>query len=165
MESVSVSENIQACTMELFQGEVLGEVFFDGLLSYFRGPVEQYKIATLLQLETETKARLRPFMISIGMDLSEDEVWRQRAIDLLATFEGKSWRFFVESLNEILQGFVTRYKEIASTVPDDLSEIHHSMVIHETALLTFTELELSGDVERSLDDVIALLKFPLPKPV
>jgi hypothetical protein len=45
--------------VELYQGEVLGEVLFDHMLSYFEEPDKQYKISVMLQLETETKARLR----------------------------------------------------------------------------------------------------------
>ena len=38
---------------ELYQGEILGEVLFDQMLSYFQSPDKQYKLSLLLQLETE----------------------------------------------------------------------------------------------------------------
>ena len=159
------SQNVdQAGIIELFQGEVLGEAVFDKLLSYFNDPIEQYKLCTLLQLETETKARLRGPMLSLGLDMREDYEWRERALNLAATYEGKSWNFLITSLNEILQEFVARYKELANEAPAGYEEVYRSMVIHEESLLTFTELELSGDTEHSLDDVIAQLQYPLPKP-
>ncbi|MGI9294104.1 MAG: hypothetical protein ACR2PS_09000 [Pseudomonadales bacterium] len=158
------SEKIHSGIVELFQGEVLGEAFFDKLLSYFADPQQQYKIASLLQLETETKARLRGTMFSLGLDLREDYEWREKALSLAGSFEGKSWNYFIKSLNEILHPFVARYKELADEAPADYAEIYQSMVIHEESLLAFSELELAGDTEHSLDSVIAQLRFPLPKP-
>ena len=103
-------------------------------------------------------------MLSLGLDMREDYEWRERALNLAATYEGKSWNFLITSLNEILREFVTRYKKLASEAPAGYEEVYRSMVIHEESLLTFTELELSGDTEHSLDDVIAQLQYPLPKP-
>jgi len=38
------------------------------------------------------------------------------------------------------------------------------MVVHEAAIARFAQLELAGEAERSLDDVIAQLKYLLPAP-
>ena len=51
---------------ELYQGEIIGEVILDQMLSFFSEPEFKYKIAVLLQLETETKARLRPTLMRLG---------------------------------------------------------------------------------------------------
>ena len=56
--------------VEMYQGEVIGEVLFNAMLSLFPEPDHQYKSATMLQLETETKARLRPALLELGASLS-----------------------------------------------------------------------------------------------
>jgi hypothetical protein len=151
--------------VELFDGEILGEVFFDKMLSQFDQPHQQYKLATMLQLETETKARLRCLMFSLGLDLRESQAAREQALELAASFEGVSWEQFLSSLNEILQPFVARYTELAEQAPAEHAQTYHSMVAHEQSLLTFTELELEGKLEQSLDAVISQLIYPLPRPV
>ena len=65
------SEQFKKDLSELYQGEILGEVLFDQMLSYFQSPDKQYKLSLLLQLETETKARLRPTLVLLGIDLVE----------------------------------------------------------------------------------------------
>ena len=64
---------------EEYQGEVIGEVFFGGLLERFDSPEHRYKLATLLQLETETKARLRPAALELGVELAEFDESRKLA--------------------------------------------------------------------------------------
>jgi hypothetical protein len=44
--------------MELYQGEVMGEVIFYELLRTAEDDNQRYKLATILQLKSETKARL-----------------------------------------------------------------------------------------------------------
>ena len=158
------SANLFSGLVELFEGEVLGEVFFDKMLSQYDQPHQQYKLASLLQLETETKARLRAVMFSLGLDLRESQEPRQKALELAASFEGLSWEQFLGSLNEILQPFVARYRELADAAPTNHEDIYRSMVDHEESLLSFTALELAGDTEHSLDAVISQLNYPLPKP-
>ena len=46
---------------ELYQGEVLGEVLFNRMLELF--PEHRYEVSIMFQLETETKARLRPTLM------------------------------------------------------------------------------------------------------
>ena len=61
-----------ACINELYQSEVLGEAAFLALVNIAKNAREKYHIGTVLQLETETKARLRPFILAHGIDLVEE---------------------------------------------------------------------------------------------
>jgi hypothetical protein len=51
-----------ACIRDLYESEIFGEAVFLALVEIARDPREKYQLGTLLQLETETKARLRPFL-------------------------------------------------------------------------------------------------------
>ena len=58
--------------IEYYRGETIGEVLFDGLLSSRTESRHRYVMGTMLQLETETKARLRPAMVKHALPIIED---------------------------------------------------------------------------------------------
>ncbi|MFP6680696.1 MAG: hypothetical protein VCB07_00730 [Gammaproteobacteria bacterium] len=149
---------------EMYQGEMLGVAIFDRMLPFFDDPVEHYKVATMLQLETETVARLRPTMLALGLDLAEKGdpgSLGQRVADNL---KGLKWDELMLQLRDLVKPYVERYSEIVKIAPEKYRSIAESMVVHEESLYRFAELELIGDSEHSLDDVIAQLHHPLPRP-
>ena len=60
------TDEFKACIVTYYQTEVLGEALFESLITKFQEPDHRYKIGSLLQLETETKARLRPTLLELG---------------------------------------------------------------------------------------------------
>jgi len=150
--------------LEEYQGELLGEVFFSELAKRFESRQHQYKLATLLQLETETAARLRPTALEFGLDLFYRDEYREMGDEFLKSCEGMDWKDLMTLLGTAVEPFVKRYIEIAEIAPPEYKDLADSMVVHEKAIQTFARLELSGDAEHSLDDVIEQLKFPLKRP-
>ena len=148
---------------ELYQGELVGEAFFSELTKRYESPPHQYKLATLLQLETETAARLRPAALELGVALSYLDEYRKMGEDFLKGCEGMDWKQFLAYLEEAVKPFVERYTEIAAIAPPEYKDLADSMVVHEKAIQTFARLESSGDTEHSLEDVIKQLKFPLKR--
>ena len=146
---------------EEYQGEVIGEVLFSGLLEHFDSPQQRYKLTTLLQLETETKARLRPTALELGVELAELDESRKQGHDFLKSCEGRDWKDLMTHLETVVEPFVKRYSEIAEIAPPEYKDVADSMVVHEVSIRTFARLEASGDTEHSLDDVIKQLRFPL----
>ena len=69
---------------EEYQGELVGEVFFSELTKHFESWQHQYKLATLLQLETETAARLRPTALELGVDNSIPREYVRNVPSMLA---------------------------------------------------------------------------------
>ena len=150
--------------LEEYQGELVGEVFFSELAKRFDSRQHQYKLATLLQLETETAARLRPTALEFGLDLFYRDEYREMGEEFLKSCEGMDWKELMTLLETAVEPFVKRYIEIAEIAPPEYKDLAHSMVVHEKAIQTFARLELSGDAEHSLDDVMEQLKFPLKRP-
>ena len=149
---------------ELYQGEVLGEVVFDQLLRTVEGAEQRYKVATMLQLETETKARLRPLLIRRGVSLCEDPAYRAQGMAIAEMIGPLSWHDKMNALYESLRDqYVPRYKEIAALAPAEDAEDTMSMVTHESALCEMARREVSGMADRSAEPVVALLKYPLPR--
>ncbi len=148
---------------EEYQGEVIGEVFFGGLLERFDSPEHRYKLATLLQLETETKARLRPAALELGVELAEFDESRKLGHDFKKSCDGMDWKAMMTHLATIVEPYVKRYSDIAEIAPPEYKEVADSMVVHERSIQTFARREASGETEHSLDDVIKQLKFPLKR--
>ena len=130
------------------------------LIKHYPSPEHRYKLATLLQLETDTAARLRPTALDLGVDLFYLDKYREMGEEFLKSFEGKDWKSWLADLEAGVKPFVKRYIEIAEIAPPEYKDLADSMVVHEESIQTFARLELSGD-KHSLDDVIKQLKFPL----
>lgn len=154
------AEYLKAVNEYMYQGEVLGEALLACYVSLEKDPDRLYKWATLLQLETETKARLRPFLMQLGLSLAQDEV-RERIAEFAESFTSKSWRQHMEELAAITNMYLEKFREIENAAPGEEQAIAHSMVVHEAALNNFAQRELAGDAENSLKDVIAELQYPL----
>jgi len=151
------------CLRELLDSEVFGEAASLALFEAAKNPTEQYKFGTLLQLETETKARLRPLLYRYHIDLYE-EVDEAQIQGFVKLYLQSNWEQFIATFKPIVMQYLERFKQIAELGPDQDHEILLSMVEHETAILTWLDLELDGHRERSLDAIIAQLNYPLPKP-
>ncbi len=158
------SDEFRNGVIELYQGEILGEVLFEDMLQYFDEPHHKYKIASLLQLESETKARLRPLVLRLGIDPAELEESHHAGHQFAASLKGLNWAETMEKLRDGVQPYVDRYTEIVAISPPEHQAVAASMVSHERSLIRFAELELAGETERSLDDVNAQLHWPLPVP-
>ncbi len=160
MASDAFNEGITA----MYQGEVLGEALFDRMLKSFDDPMQRYKVATMLQLESETVARLRPTLMELGLDLGEADTSRESGIKWADSLDGLAWNEVMVKLRDALQPYIEHYRAIVEQAPPQYRTVAESMVVHEESLRTFTELEIAGDTEHSLDDVIAQLHHPLPRP-
>ena len=130
--------------IEYYQGEIFGEILFDEMLSFFDEPDHHYKIAVLLQLETETKARLRPPMVECGFDIREQEASRTAAMEMVAALKGKSWDEIMLIIRDIVKPAVEHYKTLAQNLPDSYSKVGEGMVKHEQSIIDFIELEIAG---------------------
>ena len=146
---------------EMYQGELVGQAFFSEVTKRYEDPDHRYKLATLLQLETETAARLRPAVLELGLELSYLDEYRRMCEEFLKACEGMDWARFMVFFEEAVGPFVERYAEIAEMAPPEYRDLAESMVAHERAIQTFARLECSGDSERSIDDVVQLLDSPL----
>lgn len=160
MASNAFNEGIAA----MYQGEVLGEALFDHMLKSFDDPMQRYKVATMLQLESETITRLRPTLMELGLDLAEADESRSAGRQWAEKIQDLTWDELMLSLGGAIQPYIDSYREIVTQAPPQFRAIAESMVIHEQSLQRFTELEIAGDTEHSLDDVIAQLHHPLPRP-
>jgi hypothetical protein len=151
-----------ACTRELYESEILGESLFLALVQEAKSPRDRYHLGTLLQLESETKARLRPLLFTHGVSL--DEVMDLSIVELaVGAYRDMSWQEFAGLNVPIVEGFLARFEAIAKLGDEADHEILESMVRHEASIVRWATMERDGIVDGSLDDIIAQLNYPLPE--
>ena len=156
-------EEFRDCLFDYYQTEVRGEAFFEAMLRKFDKPDYVYKIGSLLQLETETKARLRPTILELGGSVEELESSREAGRNRAASISAGNWQEFVAVLNQVGEPLTNRQREVSEIAPQPYRELALSMKVHGESIQGFTERELAGDSAHSIDGVVSQLKFPLQR--
>jgi hypothetical protein len=150
-----------ACTRELYESEIIGEAVFLTLVREAKNPRDRYHFATLLQLETETKAKLRPLLYKHGLSL--DEVMDHSLLNVVVgTYRDSSWQEFASLIVSGEEDFLARFEAIAKAGDEADREILESMVRHEASILRWATMERDGNTDGSLDEVTVQLNYPLP---
>ena len=150
-----------ACIRELYESEIFGEAVFDAIIDHARTPRERYHLATLLQLETETKARLRPFLLKHGISLNET-MDLSMLPGIIEAYNSMDWKSFMGANIPTVKTFLASFEAIVEIGPSEDQQVLNSMVIHEESILKWLQIEAEGESSSSLDDVVAQLQFPLP---
>lgn len=157
------SEYLAGVNEFMYQGEVLGEAVAGRWLQLETDPIRRYKWATVQQLETETKARLRPFLTSLGLSVVQNDVSAQ-VEEYSRGYADKSWAELMGLMGEVTDTYLARFRELEAAAPNSERDVVHSMVVHEAALNDFAKRELAGDNKNSLAAVISLLQWPIEPP-
>src|SRR5437870_5498841 len=141
------SEYLNGVNEFFYQGEVLGEAVSLWFIEHESDPMRRYKWGTLLQLETETKARLRPFLARLGLSLVQNDVSAQ-VVEFTRDFADKSWQQQMQDIASVTDFFLEKFRAIEAAAPDDPErDMARAMVVHETAINNFARRELAGDAE------------------
>lgn len=131
-----------------YDGEVLGEAIYSALLSMTEEPLERLKFAHLLQLETETKAWLRPYLLAAGESVVESPTIRAQGLDI-AQAQPAAWNDKMTALVAVIEAdfaaLYCRYGDAArSRGSMQEAAVCDFMVEHELAQVEFARRELAG---------------------
>jgi hypothetical protein len=149
--------------MELYQGEVLGEALFSRMLALAAESRRRFQFGVMLQYESETKIRLRPFLARLGLPLVENEAQRAAGIELGTRYAALAWPDFVAEFHSAITRVIARYQYIERLGPEADQPMLRFMVDHERAFMSFLEKERAGEPD-SLNHMQRLLRHPLPRP-
>ena len=150
------------CLRDLIESEIFGEAVSLALLEVAKTERDRYHFSTLLQLETETKARLRPLLYKHGVPLTEVAPLEQ-VNEVVQGYLASSWEDFAAANKAVVGSFLERFHEIAEAGPEEDREILQSMMRHESAILKWFDMESRGEGEGSLDAIIEELQYPIPR--
>jgi hypothetical protein len=155
-------DEYRAGVLELYLGEVVGEGGASRWLELTTAPEQQYKLALLLQLESEAKARLRPFLWRHHLSLVEEPGHRTAGAELADKFSSMPWKTAMAELAAFARPYLERYQTLLSSAPpEDLPWVRF-MVEHERAVVRFAEREAQGDRD-SDHELLPLLLFPITR--
>jgi hypothetical protein len=140
-----------------FHGEVYGEELFATLAANCSDPELGHKMRVLERLEHETKERLRPLAAELGCSTVEDDTARARAKAEGAKLSAMARLDLMRFFKNDLPGYVAVFERMQSAGrPQDAPILAH-VTAHERAILSFTERELAGQANASLEPIVALL--------
>ena len=156
-----MSATYRAGLQTLYDGEVMGERLLLALHDIARSTRDVGCFAAILQLETETKARLRPLWLKYGMSLAETADM-SGVPARLADYASQSWRDYTAAAAARLTRVLSDYEAIAALGPPEDQAILQAVVRHEAALLAWAHAEAEGETDQSLAGILDLLCFPPP---
>lgn len=163
-----VAKAFTECLADIYRGEVIGEAAFGGMLEVAADIQQRYILGSLLQLETEGKAIVRPLLLRLGLSLVESGEGRAAGLGAAARLNALPWSERFAALQEALRSkYLPRYLELSTLVaPDEDPEaarIAAFMARHEQALLAVAENIVSGK-QNPVEPIVGLMHFPLPQP-
>jgi hypothetical protein len=153
---------------EFYDGELLGEALYAGLLAAAADERQQRIWGVLLQLETETKAWLRAPMTAAGVSLAEDAAFRVRGEGYARAMAPMAWAQQMQTLQSAIDDqVIPRFADLAQAARErgqpQEEEVCRYMMAHEQAQAELARRELAGEpLDAVLAPVTAQLRFPLP---
>ena len=164
-----VSQRFKDALLSVYHGEQFGEAFFESLLPYSENDEQRFIVGSLLQLESEGKAVMRPVLAKLQLALDEDSGSRPRGEAAVLAMKEMSWR---EKYSAIASGIrakgLPQYEELATLVSAEEDREAYALADfmgrHERAVLTVAE-NIATDQRYPVEPVIELLHFPLSRPV
>lgn len=153
------------CLTEVYVGEQVGEVAFEALLSKAETPEQIYIMGSLLQLETEGKALIRPVLSRLGLTMMDSAEGRANGLAASQAMGDLPWKERFGAMRDIVtENFLPRYIELGTLVSEkedpEAAKLAKFMGNHERALVATAENIVQGR-EDPAAPVVALLHFPL----
>ena len=163
-----VTSAFKKCLLDVYHGEQTGEVAFELMLHQAEDEEQRYILGSLLQLETEGKAIVRPILLKSGLsmlDVPESRVNGAAAADQMNQMPWKER--FAATAELVRTNFLPRYEELATLVSPDEDPVAYKvakfMGDHERALIATSEKIAAGESDPA-QPVVQLLHFPLKRP-
>ena len=160
-----LNQDFLDCLTDVYIGEQVGEVVFDALLGKAETPEQTYIMGSLLQFETEGKARIRPVLSRLGLSMLDNPQGRTDGLAASTAMGDVPWRERFAAMRDIVkENYLPRYCELATLVSEsehpEAAKLAKFMGDHERALVAAAENIVLGR-EDPASPVVALLLFPL----
>ena len=94
MSSVEFRESL----LNVYYGEQFGEAFYATLLAETENEIEKLILTTLLQLETEGKARVRPFIVKYGLPAHDNPKSISGGVETAKNLANENWQSKFEAM-------------------------------------------------------------------
>ena len=145
---------------ELYAAEVLGEGLASRWLELASDADQKYKLSLFLQLESESKVKLRPLLARHGLSLVEDQNQRAAGATVADRFASVPWKEAMATLADLALPYVHRFQALLDAAPPEDVPLVLFMVDHEQSIVRIAAQEAVGEgiMDREL---LVMLSHPL----
>jgi hypothetical protein len=147
---------------ELYAAEVLGEGLASRWLELASDADQKYKLSLFLQLESESKVKLRPLLGRHGLGLVEDEKQRAAGAAAADRFASVAWKEAMATLADLALPYVHRFQALLQAAPPEDVPFILFMVDHEQSVVRIAAQEAAGHgiMDREL---LVMLSHPIAR--
>ena len=160
-----VSVEFKESLLNVYYGEQFGEAFYATLLAETDDDNEKLILTALLQLETEGKARVRPFIVKYGLPAHDNAKSISGGVETAKNLANENWQGKFEAMVAIIkqQGLPEYEGLMAKVNPEEdpeAAELAEFFGAHERVILEVCENVVNGVLNPAspLDD---FLHFPI----
>ena len=163
-----VSQDFKQALADIYRGEQVGEIIFENALQQAENKEQRYILGTMLQLETEGKALMRPVVSKLGLSLGVHPDAESEGLAGADGISGLAWtEKFSAMANAIDRVYLPRYEALATLVTEEEDseafKLATFMGAHERSILRACQNVVSG-APQPMAPVVDLLNFPLSQP-
>ena len=165
LETKLISGEFKESLLNVYRGEQFGEAFYETLLAETDDENEKVILASLLQLETEGKAKVRPFIIKYGLPAYDNPQSITGGVETARRLANESWRTKFEAMAVIIreQGLPQYEGLIKKVDPDEepeAAELAEFVGAHERVILEVCE-NVVNDTPNPTSPLDDFLHFPI----
>jgi hypothetical protein len=148
-------DNVKTLWVKAYQGEILGEIFFERVGEQRDDTDHRLKMSVLSRLERRTKEAVVPALQRAGISTDADPSTVIDAESLAGAVSSLSWAELMASFEPVTTQFAAMYARIGELDPAE-QETADLLVAHELALRDFARQELVGNTDNSLQAINSL---------
>tara|TARA_E500000331_G_scaffold122310_1_gene119793 strand:- start:891 stop:1394 length:504 start_codon:yes stop_codon:yes gene_type:complete len=159
-----MNPKFKECLLEVYHAEQTGEIIFESMVRNAKNPTESFVFGSMLQLETEAKAIMRPTLVKLGLPIEENPDSRERGIQIGEVFKEIPYADLIKNIEKSVRDiYLPQYEELATLVTEEDLEcfqLASFMGDHERALLLAAQ-NINNNTEDPIRPVTDMLRFPI----
>ena len=160
-----MNSKFKECLLEVYHAEQTGEIIFESMVRYAKNPNESFVFGSMLQLETEAKAIMRPTLVKLELPILENPISREQGIKVGEVFREMPFNELIENIYTSVKNiYLPQYAELETLITEDEKEcfeLAKFMGDHERALLEASD-NIIKENEAFMEPVTEMLRFPIP---
>lgn len=125
---------------------------------------EYFVFGSMLQLETEAKAIMRPTLVELGLPIEEEVSLRRQGVEIGESFKEMPFAELIQNIEQSVKNiYLPQYEELEALVTEEDTEyfkLARFMGDHERALLLSTE-NINNNSNEPMKPVTEMLRFPI----
>ena len=159
-----MNKRFKECLLDVYHAEQTGEVIFESMLRYAQNKEERFILGSMLQLETEAKAIMRPSLVQLELPIEEEKLSREQGIIIGESFKEIPFAELMQNIEQSVRNiYLPQYEELETLITEEDSDyfkLAKFMGDHERALLLSTE-NINSNFEDPMKPVTEMLRFPI----